>query len=251
LPYLKEVRFDWSKVSNSNKYPFNIPSISEVTSITFESDVTFFVGENGSGKSTLLEAIAHKCGFAYQGGGKNNIFAVDTVNDADFALEEILTLSWMPKLKDGFFLRAETFFNFAGYLDELAQDPWRGGHSVYLPYGGKSLNEQSHGEAFLSLFLNRFNQKGIYLLDEPEAALSPQRQLAFLIVMHQLIEKGNTQFIIATHSPILMGFPHAVIYDFDHCPLDKIAYKETDHYQITKRFLNDTEGYIKKLLNES
>ncbi|MGI6678472.1 MAG: AAA family ATPase [Dehalobacterium sp.] len=244
MSYLKEIQFDWSKVSNKRKHPFNIPGISGLTNITFESDVTFFVGENGSGKSTLLEAIAYKCGFSPQGGGRNNIFGVD---DEDFALEKILTLSWMPKIKGGFFLRAETFFNFAGYLDELAKD---NGHGVYMPYGGKSLNEQSHGEAFLSLFMNRFNQKGIYLLDEPEAALSPQRQLAFLILMHQLVEKGNAQFIIATHSPILMGFPHGVIFDFDHHPLEKIDYIDTDHYQITKRFLNDTDDFLKKLFTE-
>ncbi|MCR6544578.1 AAA family ATPase [Dehalobacterium formicoaceticum] len=246
MPFLKEIHFDWSKASKKNKYPFNIPCFSELTGIAFESDVTFFVGENGSGKSTLLEAIAYKCGFSPQGGGKNNIFGMDD-EDCPLELENILTLSWMPKIKGGFFLRAETFFNFAGYLDQLAEDD---GHGVYVPYGGKSLNEQSHGEAFLSLFMNRFNQKGVYLLDEPEAALSPQRQLAFLILMHQLIEKGNAQFIIATHSPILMGFPQGVILNFDHRPVEKINYMDTDHYQITKRFLNDTERFFKKLVTE-
>lgn len=247
MPYLKEIRFNWVAVPNKKEYPFNIPAFSGLKSISFQRKVTFFVGENGSGKSTLLEAIADKCGFSSQGGGRNNMFGI---KDKDLSLEKILTLSWMPKVKGGFFLRAETFFNFAGYLDELANDPFSGGEDVYRPYGGKSLNRQSHGESFLSLFLNRFNQKGIYLLDEPEAALSPQRQLAFLRVMHQLEEKGNAQFIIATHSPILMGFPNADIYNFDHSPLSKIAYEDTEHYQITKMFLNDTEGFLKKLLKD-
>ena len=158
----------------------------------------------------------------------------------DLSLDNLITLSWMPKVTNGFFLRAETFFNFAGYIDEL-------GPEVYKYYGGKSLNQQSHGEAFLSLFMNRFYTKGLYILDEPEAALSPQRQLSFLRVIRDLEIAGKAQFIIATHSPILMAYPNATIYSFDESPIRSIRYFETDHYLITKRFLNDTEKFLERL----
>lgn len=245
MPYLKEVLFNWERIKDRDKFPFNIPSISGINNIVINSNVTYFIGENGSGKSTLLEAIALKCGFGVLGGGKNNLVEDKEVRPG---LEELITLSWMPRLKEGFFLRAETFFNFANYLDELSNDPFSGGRNVYSPYGGKSLNEQSHGEAFLSLFLNRFHNKGIYILDEPEAALSPQRQLAFIRIMWQLEQEEKAQFIIATHSPILMAYPNATIFNFEKAPLDVIDYEESEHYQLTKNFLNDRESFLKRLL---
>lgn len=209
-------------------------------------NVVFFIGENGTGKSTLLEAIASKCGFGSLGGGKNYVFG-DSYNPF---LESILILSWLPKVTNGFFLRAETFYDFACQLDKMARETYGGGGLVYLPYGGSSLNEQSHGEAFLSLFNNRFNSKGLYILDEPEAALSPQRQLAFLRIIYQLEQSGKAQFIIATHSPIIMAYPGAAIYSFDWERVCRIEYEETEHYRLTKAFLNDKERFLKHLFED-
>jgi len=188
-------------ISSEEEYPFSMPSIRSVDTLTFKSNVTFFVGENGSGKSTLLEAIAYCCGFNTAGGGRNNAYNVPS---CEAVLGEYIRLSWSPKVTNGFFLRSESFFEFASHIDSLG---------VYKPYGGKSLHHQSHGESFFSLFLNRFGARGIYLLDEPEAALSPARQLAFLQILKEL--ESQSQFIIATHSPIIMAFPGAQILNFD------------------------------------
>lgn len=225
------------------KYPFTIPTINNFTELEFTSSVTFFVGENGTGKSTLLEGIADKCEFNTAGGSRNNLYDVDA---AESVLGKNLRLSWMPKVTNGFFLRAESFYQFASYIDEQEREfPEQG---VLDSYGGKSLHEQSHGESFLSLFLNRFNGQAIYLLDEPEAALSPQRQLAFLRIMHDLIKEQNCQFIIATHSPIILGYPEATILSFDDGEIEEIEYEMTGHYQITKYFLDHREKFLEEIL---
>jgi predicted ATPase len=224
------------------QYPFTIPAISNFKELELTSSVTFFVGENGTGKSTLLEGIADKCEFNTAGGSRNNLYDVDA---AESALGKYLKLSWMPKVTNGFFLRAESFYQFASHIDEQEREnPNRG---VLDSYGGKSLHEQSHGESFLSLFLNRFNGQAIYLLDEPEAALSPQRQLAFLRVMHDLVKEQNCQFIIATHSPIILGYPEATILSFDEGEIEEINYEMTGHYQITKYFLDHREKFLEEL----
>lgn len=242
--FLRSVKLLAEKIQNKREYPFSIPSIRSFEQLDFYEPVTFFVGENGSGKSTLLEAIAHQCGFNSGGGGRNNSYNFE---EASPALSEYIRLSWMPKINQGFFLRAESFFHFASYLDQLAEeDPTFN----YEGYGGRSLHEQSHGESFLSLFLNRFGDQSIYLLDEPEAALSPARQLAFLRVIHDLAKGGNAQFIIATHSPILLGYPGAQIYNFDASPIEQIDYEETEHYQITMGFLNRRERYLDELFRD-
>ncbi|WP_100012508.1 AAA family ATPase [Lentibacillus sediminis] len=219
-------------------YPFSIPSIKNFERMDIKSNVTFFVGENGSGKSTLLEGIADKCGFNPAGGGRNNQY---DLHASESALGEYIRLSWMPKVTNGFFLRAESFYHFASHIDEV------GGYDAY---GGKSLHDQSHGEAFLSLFLNRFSGKAIYLLDEPEAALSPSRQLSFLRVLHDLVTTGDSQFIIATHSPILLGYPDAAIYNFDDDQISEMGYEQTDHYKITKYFLENRERFLQELLRD-
>lgn len=244
MAFLKRITMNWSQNSEKDKYPFNIPSLKRTNSIDMDHNVIFFIGENGTGKSTLLEAIAFKCGFGSKGGSRNNIFEED---DNTAKLASIMTISWLPKINRGFFMRAETFYDFAGYIDELAKD----GIDAYQPYGGKSLNEQSHGEAFLSLFCNRFNSKGLYILDEPEAALSPQRQLAFLSIVWQLEQEGMAQFIIASHSPILMAYPNAKIYSFDNDNFKQVEYEETDHYQLTKAFLNNREKFFRNLFDNS
>jgi predicted ATPase len=215
-------------------YPFNIPAFSRGIDLAFRSPVTFFVGENGSGKSTLLEALAECCGFSAEGGSRDHHRPV--FGDRS-PLAQALRLSWLPKVTDGFFMRAESFYNFATYIE---------GVSDMRAYGGKSLHKQSHGESFLSLFANRFEQ-GIYILDEPEAALSPQRQLTFLKIIHDLTTPGHAQFLIATHSPILLSYPRAVLYSLDEGEIGVIDYRETKHYLITRDFLNSPERFYKHL----
>ncbi|RDW15538.1 AAA family ATPase [Oceanobacillus chungangensis] len=238
--FLKRITLQHEKIPSYHEYPFTIPSIKSFDKLDLNRNVTFLVGENGSGKSTLLEAIADKCEFNTAGGNRNNSY---TVHAADAALGEYITLSWMPKVTNGFFLRAESFYHFATHVDDTDM-------SGYKYYGGRSLHEQSHGESFLSLFLNRFKGNAIYLLDEPEAALSPQRQLAFLRIIHDLTINGDCQFIIATHSPILLGYPDATILSFDDGCIEEIDYEMTDHYKITKYFLDNRERFLKDILED-
>jgi len=232
-PYLRAARTEQSSVDGS-RFPFTIPAFADGIDLTFDTKVTMFVGENGSGKSTLLEAIAVCCGFNPEGGNRNHHY--ERHEDVP-ALARALRLSWLPKVTSGFFLRAESFFNFASYLDAIgSQDA----------YGVKSLHGQSHGESFLALFTNRFTH-GIYILDEPEAALSPQRQLAFLKIIHDLERSGRAQFIIATHSPILMSYPGSTIYSLDGNAIQCITAAESDHVRLTRDFLNAPERYFRRL----
>jgi predicted ATPase len=242
--FLRSVTLLHENICDYKTYPFTVPAIRGLNTLEFQSQVTFFVGENGSGKSTLLEAIAYQCGFNTAGGGRNNVHDVDSSNSA---LGEHIRLSWLPKVTQGFFLRAESFYHFASHLDQLAKDDPT---FNYQGYGGKSLHHQSHGESFLSLFINRFGGKGIYLLDEPEAALSPARQLAFMRIIHQLAKNGEAQFIIATHSPILLGYPNATLFSFDSNSIQSISYQETEHFQITKEFLTRTDRFLHELFRE-
>ncbi|GAA0287992.1 putative ATPase [Gracilibacillus halotolerans] len=242
--YLRELTILHEKVQHHDTYPFNIRSIQGTDVIEFKNAVTFFVGENGSGKSTLLEAISYKCEFNSAGGGKNDMYSVDA-SQSD--LGNYIRLSWLPKINKGFFLRAESFFNFATYLDKLAKEE---PSFSFESYGGKSLHHQSHGESFLSLFKNRFEGKGIYLLDEPEAALSPARQLAFLKIMNDLVSTGEAQFIIATHSPILLGYPEAQILNFDDSSIQEISYEDTEHYNLTLNFLTGRDRFLYELFRD-
>jgi len=226
-------------IPNKQEYPFNIPSLQDLHELEFPTNVTFFVGENGSGKSTLLEAIADRCDFNTAGGGRQNLYEV---HKAESSLGEYIRLSWLPKISNGFFLRSETFYQFASHID-LIEDPRR-----YNAFGGKSLHHQSHGESFLALFMNRFKGKAIYLLDEPEAALSPTRQLSLLKIMKDL--EHEAQFIIATHSPILLGYPNATIYSFDQGEIESIRYEDTIHYIVTKRFLDAPQSILRELFDE-
>jgi predicted ATPase len=232
-PFLRQVvslddKFD------ATTFPFNIPALSKGIDLTFNSKVTFLVGENGSGKSTLLEALAECCGFSPEGGSRDHYHAAFAERSL-FA--QSLRLSWQPKVVDGFFLRAESFYNIAAYLDEV---------SSLQRYGGKALNAQSHGESFLSLFNHRFEQ-GIYILDEPEAALSPQRQLSFLRIIHDLASPGHAQFLIATHSPIILSYPGAVLFALDEEGIRETTYRETKHFVLTRDFLNSPESFFKHL----
>ncbi|OPH57769.1 AAA family ATPase [Paenibacillus ferrarius] len=236
--YLRSLEILRGTDTDPMSYPFSIPAVKSLKKLAFRSNVTFLVGENGSGKSTLLEAIAYQSGFNTAGGGKNNYYDVDASHSI---LGEHVRLSWLPKITNGFFLRAETFYHFASHLDTLPES--------LKYYGGRSLHEQSHGEAFLSLFKHRFGKKAIYLLDEPEAALSPARQLALMRVIKDL--EHEAQFIIATHSPILLGFPDAQIINFDVQPVEEIQYEDTLHYIITRRFLENRKAVLKDLFDDS
>ena len=231
------------KVASFDQYPFCLPAVKTLQRIDLHPKVTFFVGENGSGKSTLLEAIAVSLGFNAEGGSKN--FRFDTRRSHSVLNEYLRIAKGVKRPQDGFFLRAESFFNVATEIERLDQGP--GGPPVIDSYGGRSLHEQSHGESFLALMLQRFGGRGIYILDEPEAALSPQRQLAVLSRMHDLV-LDDSQFIIATHSPILMAYPDACIYRCDKDGLTQVAYQDTEHFKITRDFLANPERMLKILM---
>ena len=212
--------------------------------LRFDRPVTFLVGENGSGKSTLLEAIAVACGFNPEGGTRNFRFAT---RETHSELGEYLTPVRKGYHRDGFFLRAESFYNVASNIDEMDEGGGLGA-KVIDSYGGVSLHRQSHGESFLALVKNRFGGEGLYLLDEPEAALSPSRLLTLLCEVHRLVEH-DSQLIIATHSPILMAYPDARLYQLGEEGIQTVDYQETEHYQLTKRFLDEPERMLHYLLN--
>ncbi len=248
-PLLDTVKVKFPALIDTSKYPFSLNIIKNLKEIVFPTQVTFFVGENGTGKSTLLEAMAYHIGFGAEGGSKNISFktSTDSVYSDVKNLSDYLTLSWRLKALEGYFFRAESFYNVANYLDYLEREC---GGGAYLPYGGKSLHSQSHGESFLSFFKNRISRGGFFILDEPEAALSPQRQLSLLVIIKQLCKDFNTQFIIATHSPILLSYPGATIYSCDGDYLKKITYTETSQYKITKHFLDNPDLYLKNLFSD-
>ncbi|WP_443748304.1 AAA family ATPase [Asticcacaulis solisilvae] len=220
------------------RYPFNLPAVRTLDRLEFHPKVTFFVGENGSGKSTLIEALAIAWGFNAEGGSRNFNFAT-RASHSD--LHRFVRPSrGVRRARDGFFLRAESYFNVGTEIERLGV-----GHN----YGDKSLHEQSHGESFFALFENRFHGHGLYILDEPEAALSPSRQMTFLARMHDLIQE-ESQFIIATHSPIIMGYPDADIWQVSKFGLEKVAYEDTEHFQITRQFLNNRDAMLDVILDD-
>jgi len=225
-------------------YLQNIVSLNKGLDLRLKTNVSFFVGENGSGKSTLLEGIAEQCGFSLRGGNRNhNLNTGWRFNGYETPLAREMQLLWSPRrITEGFFMRAESFFNFASYIDELAVDDPR----ILRAYGGRSLHEQSHGESFLALFNNQF-ESGIYLLDEPEAALSPARILAFMSIINQLDKSGRAQFIIATHSPMLICYPGAIIYQFGEDGVHETTYQDTEHFYLTKSILNNPDLYLHHL----
>lgn len=242
--YYRGVR--WKDGGRGGGYPFAIPAVRELERLRFDSPVTFLVGENGSGKSTVIEAVAIKAGFNAEGGSRNFRFATRS-SESDLCSAMVLERG-LDRMTDGYFLRAESFYNLATNLEELDAGP-DGGMPLSPAYGGKSLHEQSHGEAFFSLLNNRLQGGGFYVFDEPEAALSPQRQLAMLVLLHRLV-LHRAQMVIATHSPILLAYPEATIYQLDGDGMRPVRYEETDHYILTRRFLNDREGMMEKLISE-
>jgi predicted ATPase len=234
------------KVPSFSAYPFSLPVIRKLDRIEFHPKVTFLIGENGSGKSTLLEAIAVAWGFNPEGGSRNFRFSTRASHSelANF----IRLAKGLRRPKDGFFLRAESFFNVATDIERMDAEP-AFGPPIIDSYGGRSLHEQSHGESFLTLLNERFRSESLYILDEPEAALSPTRQMAALRRIHELAKEGS-QFVIATHSPILMAYPDAQILLVDEHQVRSVAYTDTEHFIVAKSFLNNHQKIITKLLSK-
>jgi predicted ATPase len=235
-PYWIEARIERHDGWDDEAYPFNLPAVRGLHSLAFHPSVTFLVGENGSGKSTLIEALAVAWGFNPEGGGREHRFGT---RDSHSPLHRFIRPIRSPqRVQDGFFLRAESFFTVATYLEGARASR----------FGAKGLHEQSHGESFFALFDNRFIGDGLYILDEPEAALSPSRQLSFLAKLHELV-LARSQLIIATHSPIILGYPDAWIYQVSEHGIDRVDYEDTDHFQVTRNFLNRREAMLEILLD--
>ena len=268
MPHLRSIAFRGVPPEAGDRFPFTVPIIRGLTSLDLDARVTFLVGENGSGKSTLLEGIAAAAKLPTVG---SESLERDATLTAQRELAGSLHLTWNTRVKRGFFLRAEDFFGFtqalakmrADMLEDLARieveykdrpSPARGLasmpaltslHEMERRYG-IDLDENSHGQSFLKLFRSRFVPGGLYLLDEPEAPLSPQSQLALLATIGDMVRE-NAQFIIATHSPILLGFPNATIYSCDRVPIERVAFEELDHVVITREFLNAPGRFFKHL----
>lgn len=214
--------------------------------IDFSSPVTFFVGENGVGKSTLIEGIAVAYGFNAEGGSRNFSFATRASHSS--LSEHLRVVKSFRRPRDGFFLRAESYYNVASNIEEMDKEP-APAPPIINSYGGVSLHEQSHGESFLALVKHRFGGEGVYILDEPEAALSPMRLLTLMCYIKELTDKGS-QFIISTHSPSLMAFPGAEVFEITDSAIKSVPYKDTEHYSVTRRFLNDPESILDVMLRE-
>lgn len=240
--YIRAVELNKEKIDSFSRYPFCLDAVKNLSLLALHPKVTYIVGENGTGKSTILEAIATAFGFNPEGGTQN--FNFSTMNTHSDLYKYIKLIKGVKRPKDGFFLRAESFYNLATNIEELDKEGV--GAPIIASYGGVSLHKQSHGESFFSVFINRFSGKGLYILDEPEAALSPSRQMAMLARIHELVEE-DSQFIIATHSPILMAYTNSIIYELKD-GFNEVGYKQTEHYQVMKQFINNTENMLKLIM---
>ena len=245
--FVREVVLRRERVNDFGRYPFNLPAIVGLDRLALHPSVTFLVGENGSGKFTLLEAIAVALGFNAEGGSRNFRFGT---RESHSELHSYLTVVRSTRrLRDGFFLRAESVFTVATEVErrDVDEPGDASGPKLGPTFGARPLHEQSHGEAFLAIFGNRLHGNGLCLLDEPEAALSPMRQLTMLTLMHRLATAG-AQLIVATHSPILLAYPNAAILQFGRGPLARVAYEETEHFTVTRDFLNRYPAMLRILL---
>ncbi|MGB7575874.1 MAG: AAA family ATPase [Thermodesulfobacteriota bacterium] len=236
--HLKEVRLLPEQYPTRNHYPFNIDVLQKTRSITFSSPVTFFVGENGSGKTTLLEALARRCHIHIWSGIERTRSVINPYEETFFLYIEV---EWREDIVPGSFFSSQIFRNFAQLVDE-----WEADNPGQIDYfGGKSLIAQSHGQSIMSFFKSRYKIKGLYLLDEPETALSPRSQLELLKLLQEMGSLGHAQFIVATHSPILLACPGSVIYSFDHAPMKTIQYEDTEYYRIYKTFMENPAKVLK------
>ena len=236
--HLKEVRLLPEQYPTRNHYPFNIDVLQKTRSIRFSSPVTFFIGENGSGKTTLLEALARRCHIHIWSGIERTRSVVNRYEETFFLYIEV---EWREDIVPGSFFSSQIFRNFAQLVDE-----WEADNPGQIDYfGGKSLIAQSHGQSIMSFFKSRYKIKGLYLLDEPETALSPKSQLELLKLLQEMGSLGHAQFIVATHSPILLACPGSVIYSFDHAPMKTIQYEDTEYYRIYKTFMENPAKVLK------
>ena len=243
VPFVAHATLKIDEPLDPDAFPGNL-HFTRYLHLDFDSPVTFFVGENGSGKFTLLDAMAVLAGLPISGGGTNESGANHAFTEQSI-LANSLRLAFIKQPKDRYFFRADTQAHFASLLEQRRDDPDFCG-DPFMRYGGHSLHEMSHGEAFLSVMQNRF-EHGLFLMDEPESALSPQRQLALLALMHNLVQTGKSQFFVATHSPILLTFPCATIISFDHGALERIDLEDTSHFKITWGLLNNPASYWRHL----
>ena len=239
-PFVRSVVLKRDEVEDFEAYPFSIPAIRTLNELPIDPHVTVFAGENGSGKSTLVEAIAVAAGFNAEGGSRN--MTVSTRASHSVLHEHLRLVRGTRRPRNGYFLRAESFFNVATHVEEI------GGPAV-ASHGGRSLHAQSHGESFISLVTNRFGPNGLYVLDEPEAALSMRGNLALMRRMHDLVAEGS-QFIVSTHSPILLGYPNAKIYVLSEDGIAATPYEETDIFELTRSFLSDRGQFLHHLFED-
>lgn len=239
-PFLRSVKLLRERIPEPVRYPFDIPAVKALEAgLELHPNVTFLIGENGSGKSTIIEALAVSMGFNAEGGGRNQLFSTRK-SESELHQHLRITKNALRRPKTGFFLRAESFYNLASELERDAQ--------TLEAYGGRSFHDQSHGEGFIALVNHRFGANGLYILDEPEAALSPQRQLALLKSIDILVKDGASQLIIATHSPIVLAYPDSRIYALSAAGIEPVEYEHTEHFALTRDFLNDRERYLRRLL---
>ncbi|MFV7441544.1 AAA family ATPase [Acinetobacter pittii] len=236
-PYLRSVQIKTDLQPDWSVYPFAVPAVNDIEQISFHPDVTFFVGENGAGKSTILEAIALALGFSEEGGTLN--VRLNSASSTSNLYQYLRTIKSFRKPKDYYFLRAESYYNVGTYMNEL---------NYVAEYGG-NIHARSHGEAFIKLLTQKFKGEGLYLMDEPEAALSPTMQMVALSAIHDLVQ-NKSQFIIATHSPILLAYPYAKIYQISDTGISQISYEQTEHFRVTKDFLNNYSKRIQQILED-
>jgi predicted ATPase len=241
-PYLKRIWLDPSRITNRAAYPFCLPLLNDDFELGLA--ITIIVGENGTGKSTLLEGIAVLAGYDEAGGGKgympvDHSLAIEAMGGQ---LSKALRASWLPKITNGWFFRAESFFSVARYLDEAAREPLSGPPPDFLSH--------SHGEGFLRFFEERCQRQGIFIFDEPESALSPSRQIEFLKLLRRMDEIGHCQIIMATHSPMLMAYPGAALLRLSKYGLEPVTVKETDHYKLIREFCDDPKGFVEAAIAE-
>ena len=239
MMHLRNVSFHPEVYPTREHYPFNLSTFHQTRHIPFTTPVSIFVGENGTGKSTLLEALAQKCGIHIW---RNSVGKRFDINPYEKIFHDYLSVEWVDGPVPGSFFGSSTFQDFVQILDEwAASDP-----EQLKSFGGKSLSTQSHGQSIMSFFEARYQIKGLYLLDEPETALSPRSQIKLLDILTSMGETGISQFIMATHSPILLACPGATIYSFDHIPVKSVRYEETEHYKIYNFFMKDRNKYLHK-----
>lgn len=234
--HLDRIGIDRGRFPDPGAYPFSLPVLRETPALELRSPVTCFVGENGSGKSTLLEAIARQCGIAIW----ENVEGLRaTRNRFEKVLHQFISIHWTHERVPGSFFSSRIFQTFAEGLDEWASvDP-----ALLARFGGQSLMTQSHGQSLMAFFASRYRLRGLHLLDEPETALSPRSQIALTCLLRDMAAEGHAQFIVATHSPILLACPNADILSFDYAPVTRVSYEETDHYQVYSAFMKDPAGF--------